>query len=155
MTSSGMAQHPDERRLARFAAGEPCSAELARHLAGCPSCRRGVALRDPSAIFGVLAALPAAGSAPEYPARLPLPRRRLRASRLRAGMFGAAALAAVAALVIVARAPRAADVRPAFEDASARFAVRVSSPSARVVTLVAPGGAGPVVALVVDEGLDL
>ncbi len=168
-------RHPAPALLDAFVAGTPAGAELAAHLARCAACRRTVAARDASALFGLLADLPArpvpawpgieavlaaTGDTRPHVARAPSPWRTALAS---AAMLAAAALALVFAVrpPAVSRAEQArplARVNVAVATASAATQAvvgQVDSPTAQIVTLVPPGGDGPSVTLILDEGFDL
>lgn len=152
--------------MSRANAGETKTL-LARLVAESPDVRRDLAAGDPTAIFGLLAGLPASIPAPPLPALPPRAARELGGRRaLLAGI--AATLAGVALLAALAppaaRSPEAlvAENRETKNVIAARdepalpaLVERVGSATAEVVTLVPPSAGGPVVTLVLDEGIDL
>ncbi|RMF75536.1 MAG: hypothetical protein D6738_03570 [Acidobacteria bacterium] len=153
----------DAARLAEIAAGETPSVDEARRLLAEDELRRQLAGHDPSAVFAVLGALPLDPPAPPRPAPALWPARSSRRS-LRLLLAAASVLVAVAGLVLVGRAPlpgrdgpAAAITADAAEPrASWPAAVeRVGSPTARIVTLVPPAEGGPVVTLILDDGVEL
>lgn len=139
---------------------------LARLVAESPDVRRDLAEGDSSAIFGLLAGLPASVPAPPLPALPPRAARELGGRRallagIAATLAGVALLAALAPPAarppegLVAENRKATDVIAHDEPALPALVERVGSATAEVVTLVPPSAGGPVVTLVLDEGIDL
>ncbi len=148
--------HVRAETLAEIAGGGRCTAEVARHMVSCASCRRELARRDPSALFALLPALPAAHAAPKYPALVLAPHPAARERVARFALAAAAAIVGVAALVGAGLRPQAP--APRVVDAGtppARFSVRVDAPAAQVVTLVPPQPEGPPVTLILGLEIDL
>jgi len=165
-------KHLADSRLAELGRHEPLlsaspgqapAPELGRdeaeHVARCARCRATLARHDPTALFGLLAVLPAAEA---VPARASLPPRRGLARAHRARRAAIATLAAAAALIagfsLLERPEPESPWLPAPGlEARARPGVvrRVHSDSATVVTLLPTGGQGPTVTLIIDEGIDL
>lgn len=144
--------------LGRIAAGDAIGAGEAAHLAACADCRRALARVDPTALFGLLGALPPAWPEPAYPV-LDLPVRRPAVAR-RAGLAAAAGLLAALALWTASRPPAPPPVQAAALPAPGEIpeiVTHVDSKTARIVTLVPArngGGEGPTVTLIVDAGLE-
>ncbi len=158
------ASHLEAARLGELALASPsASPALARdeaaHLARCARCRGELARRDPTAVFLLLAALPLTE---ERPPRLELPARRPAAGLRRARRVALTALSAAAALLAGIALLEPPDPAEAWLPAGgmsaggrAGIVRRVHSDSATVVTLLPPGGDGPTVTLIIDDGVEL
>ena len=150
--------HVPADALADIAAGGRCAGETALHLAGCTQCRRELTRRDPSALFGLLPALPAAHPAPLYPV-LALPERpAVRARAVRWALVAAAGVAVFAVLVTAElrpRPPAALSAQSQAPASTAQFTVQVNAPAAQVMTLVPSQSGERPVTLILGLELDL
>jgi len=146
--------HVAARDIAELAAGARPNAAAAAHIAGCAACRGELARLDPSAVFGLLAALPLPVGVPPAPRLARTRARRRVAARGRVALAAAAAALAVAALWLIDRGGAGVPV-VARARAVPPVVARVDSPHARIVTLVPPGDDAPTVTLIVGVEADL
>jgi hypothetical protein len=157
-------QHLAVERAAAIAAGARPVAAESEHLLRCATCRAALAELDPSALFALLAHVPAPVAPPALTG-LPLPpagrRSEAAAATVTRLLLAAAAvlLAAAALLPLVARrAPEPGECLIAARAERSRTASvvrRVDQPGARIVTLLPPSPDAPSVTMILGTEIDL